>query len=76
MPISPRQQRVFNFIKKYMESNTEPPTIAEIAGYFGYNSPATVHRILVILENEGMIRRTPLVSRGIEIVKQSMSIAV
>jgi repressor LexA len=70
MPISPRQQRVFNFIKGYTASNGYSPTIAEIQECFNYSSGATVHRILQILQNEGMIRRVKF-ARRIEIVKQA-----
>jgi repressor LexA len=71
MPISPRQQRVFNFIKGYIESNKQAPTIAEINKFFGYRSTSTGHRILQILETEGLIRRPKFKAwRGIEIVEQ------
>lgn len=69
MPISPRQQRVFNFIRGYIESNGHSPTIAEIGEHFNYSSPATVHRILQILRDAGMIARQRY-SRQIEIVAQ------
>lgn len=68
--ISPRQKRVFQFIKGYIDSNGKSPTIKEICEYFQYRSWATVHRIIVILENEGLIKRTPLIARGLEIVNQ------
>lgn len=66
--ISPRQKRVYEFIKGYIQSNEQAPTIIEICNRFGYRSPATSHRIVVILENEGLIKRTPLIARGLEIV--------
>lgn len=56
--ISPRQQRVFEFIKGYIQSNDQSPTVAEIKNRFGYRSPATAQRIIDILKQEGLITRT------------------
>ena len=70
MPITAKQRRVFEFIKRYVESNDEPPTIAEIGKHFQISSSASVHGILTALEREGLIKKTPNISRGIQIVKQ------
>jgi len=70
MPVTAKQRRVYEFIRRYIESNHEPPTIAEIGRQFQMSSSASVHAILVALEREGLIKRTPNVSRGIEIVQQ------
>ncbi|HEX5885953.1 MAG TPA: transcriptional repressor LexA [Pyrinomonadaceae bacterium] len=71
MPVTPKQRRVYEFIRRYKESNHEPPTIAEIGKQFQLKSSASVHAILVALEREGLIKRTPNVSRGIEIIQQN-----
>src|SRR5712692_4906481 len=70
MAITARQRRVFDYISRYVNAHQEPPTIAEIGRQFGMSSSASVHQILSILEKEGLIRRIPNVSRGIEIVQQ------
>ena len=70
MPVTAKQQRVFEFIRRYIESNHEPPTIAEIGRQFQMSSSASVHAILIALEREGLIKRIPNVSRGIQIVEQ------
>jgi repressor LexA len=69
MPVTAKQRRVYEFIKRYIESNDEPPTIAEIGKHFQISSSASVHGILSALEREGLIKRTPNISRGIEIIK-------
>ena len=71
MPITAKQRRVYEFIRGYIESNDEPPTIAEIGKHFQISSSASVHGILLALEREGLIKRTPNISRGIQIVKPS-----
>ena len=73
MPVTAKQRRIFEFIRRYVESNQEPPTIAEIGRQFQMRSSASVHAVLTALEREGLIKRIPNVSRGIEIVQQKES---
>ena len=63
------RDRIFEFIRGYIESNHEAPTIAEIQRRFQLSSTATVHAHLTALEREGRITKTPNVSRGIKIVE-------
>jgi repressor LexA len=69
MPVTARQRQVYEFIRDYLEANSQPPTIAEIGKQFQMTSSASVHSILSVLEREGLITRIPNVSRGIELVK-------
>ncbi len=62
------KQRVYNFIAGNIAVKGEAPTIAEIGKEFGFSSSGSVHQILVKLEHEGLIKRTPNIARGIEIV--------
>lgn len=71
MAITSRQRHVFEFIRRYIEANDQPPTIAEIGKQFQMTSPASVHSILSALEREGLIKRIPNVSRGIELIKSN-----
>jgi len=71
MPVTAKQRRIYDFIRRYMESNQEPPTMAEIGHQFQMRSSASVHGILSALEREGLIKRIPNVSRGIELVEQT-----
>lgn len=73
MPVTAKQRRIFEFIRRYVESNQEPPTIAEIGRQFQMRSSASVHAVLTALEREGLIKRIPNVSRGIEIIPQQES---
>ncbi len=70
MPVTARQRQVYDFICRYAEAHKLPPTIAEIGRQFHMTSSASVHGILSALEREGLIKRIPNVSRGIEIIKQ------
>lgn len=73
MAITARQRRVFDYIAHYFDTHQEAPTMAEIGRQFGMSSSASVHHIVSILEREGLIRRIPNVSRGIELVKEDAS---
>lgn len=76
MPITPRQQRIFNFIRGYIQSNGVAPTIAEIGRQFQIRSSASVHAVLAILEREGLIKKVPNVSRGIVLTGEPESAGV
>jgi repressor LexA len=69
MPITARQRRVLDYISRYFDMHKEAPTMAEIGRDLGMSSSASVHNVVSILEREGLIRRIPNVSRGIELVK-------
>jgi repressor LexA len=73
MPVTARQRQVYEFIRRYLEAQSQPPTIAEIGRQFQMTSSASVHSILSALEREGFIKRIPNVSRGIEVLKQEGS---
>lgn len=66
-----KQLRVFKFIKDYIASNEEAPTMAEIGEHFQMSSPASVHGVLKALERDRLITRVPNVSRGIRVVSET-----
>ena len=70
MPVSPRQRQIYDYLCRYIDAHRSAPTIAEIGAHFKLSSPSTVHHTLTALEREGLIRRIPNVSRGIEVVRQ------
>ena len=70
MPVTARQRQVFDFISRFNDTHKQPPTIAEIGKQFKMSSSASVHSILMALEREGLIKRIPNVSRGIELINQ------
>lgn len=73
MPVTQRQRQVYEFIRRFIEAHKQPPTIAEIGTQFKMTSSASVHSILSALEREGLIKRIPNVSRGIELTKPEVS---
>lgn len=65
--MSNKLAEVLDFIKNYPHPYS--PTVREIATGVGLNSPATVHRYLYLLEQQGYITHEPNCSRTIQVVK-------
>lgn len=70
MALTDQQQAVLQFLEQYITARGKSPTMAEIQHRFKFSSPSTVHHYLRKLEKAGNIRRTPNISRGIEIVSR------
>lgn len=71
MPVTPRQREVYDYLCRFIDAHGHAPTIAQIQLQFGLKAPSTVHQLLSALDREGLIKRTPNVSRGIEIVRRN-----
>ena len=69
--LSPRQQRILDFIKVFMDERQFPPTVRDIQAGCEVSSTSVVDYNLQILNNEGYLRRLPEVSRGIELLDGS-----
>jgi len=63
------QEKILNFLRNFLLEKGFPPTLREIASYFGLKGPKGPQKTLHILERKGYIRRTPGGSRAIEILK-------
>lgn len=65
--LSYRQQSILSFVRDFLDRKGYPPSIREIAQACHISSTSVVDYNLNILEREGYIRRSPVVSRGIEL---------
>ncbi|HVT38117.1 MAG TPA: transcriptional repressor LexA [Gemmatimonadaceae bacterium] len=68
MPLTKRQRQILDYLTSYGSQHGYAPSFEEIAGYFNYNSLATVHEHLSNLERKGYIKRSYNESRAIEIL--------
>lgn len=66
-PMTAKQQRIFDFIAKHIESKGYPPTIRDICRAFDIKSPNGVMCHLNALKAKGKINRNEKLSRGITI---------
>jgi repressor LexA len=61
------QKKILEFLIEQKVNRGFPPTLAEIARYFGYKNRATVQQHLQAIEKKGYLRRNRRLSRGIEL---------
>lgn len=64
--LSPKQERIINFIAEFLSDKGYPPTIRDIAAGCEISSTSVVAYNLGKLEQAGYIRRHSDISRGIE----------
>lgn len=68
--ITPLQRRVMLFIEAHQaRTGGVSPSIAEIARHLRYRSNNHAQRLLVGLEERGLIRRLPHAARAIEVLR-------
>src|SRR4030043_497589 len=66
--LSPKQGRILQFIRKFIDTRGYPPTVRDIVRGCKISSPSVVAYNLARLETAGYIRRHADISRGIELV--------
>jgi len=69
--LSSRQQSILQFIGEFVEERGYPPTVRDIQNACDISSTSVVDYNLNILQREGHIRRSPEISRGIELLGAS-----
>ena len=67
IPLTARQQEIWQFLVTYVDDHGYPPTVREIGQEVGLASPSTVHAHLANLERVGLIKRDPTKPRAIEL---------
>ena len=66
--LSERQERILHFTREFIEEQGYPPTVRDIQYACNISSTSVVDYNLNILQREGHIRRSPDISRGIEVL--------
>ena len=66
-----RQRQIMEYITETINKKGFPPTIREIGERFKFKSTNATRSILNALSKKGYIKRKPLISRGIELLKQA-----
>ena len=61
-----KQGQYLAFIHAYTLVNRRPPAEADLERFFGV-TPPTVHRMIIELEQRGLLRRLPRQPRSIEV---------
>lgn len=66
-----RQRQILEYISDMINKKGVPPTIREIGDKFRFKSTNATRSVLNALSKKGYIKRKPLVSRGIELLRQT-----
>lgn len=66
--LNPRQQEILEFVREYHLDRSYMPSVREIQAACDISSTSVVDYNLRILEREGFVRRSPDISRGLELV--------
>ena len=61
------QRQILDYLVERKAHNQLPPTLADIAEHFGYKNRATVQEHLQALAKKNFIKKSPKLSRGIEL---------
>lgn len=69
---SPKQEAILAYIRQFIDDFGYPPTVRQIQTALGISSTSVVDYNLNILEREGHVRRDPDISRGLEVVGESV----
>jgi repressor LexA len=70
--LSRRQQAILDFIERFTDERSYPPTIREIQEGLGISSTSVVDYNLNVLEQHNVIRRNRNISRGIELTARPL----
>tara|TARA_R110002020_G_scaffold162417_8_gene348064 strand:- start:100 stop:360 length:261 start_codon:yes stop_codon:yes gene_type:complete len=62
---TPKQKKVWDFIKDYFEDMEYPPTYAEIQEFMKFKSVSQVHHIVNQLKIKGYVTNLPGIARSI-----------
>src|SRR5918996_1016705 len=65
--LTPRQQRIVEFIRRTVLERGYPPTVREIGEAVGLTSSSSVHAQLANLQRKGLLRKDPAKPRAIEV---------
>jgi repressor LexA len=71
--LTSKQKEVLEAIRKYQGENGYPPTVRELAEMFGQTSTAGIHKILMLLQEKGVLKkREGGKSRSINVVDDNI----
>jgi repressor LexA len=65
--LTPRQQRILEYIRQTVQDRGYPPTVREIGEAVGLTSSSSVHAQLANLQRKGMLRKDASRPRAIEV---------
>jgi len=68
--LTPKQLKLFKFIKEYKSKNEIIPTFDEMKDFMNVKSKSGIYQMLGYLEWKGYIKKHPAHARAIQILKE------
>mgnify|MGYP001980696753 CR=1 FL=1 len=68
--LTPKQLKLFKFIKEYKSKNEIIPTFDEMKDFMNVKSKSGIYQMLGYLEWKGYIKKYPAHARAIQILKE------
>ncbi len=72
--LSPKQRRILEFLRQFLQAHSYPPSVRDIQKGCDISSTSVVDYNLRALQREGYLRRSPEVSRGIELLEGGLRV--
>lgn len=69
------QLKCLNFIRDFIDRHEYSPSLDEIATGIGQKNKSSIYRLVIALESQGKVTRTPHRDRTIQIVPESGPVA-
>jgi repressor LexA len=74
LPLTPKQQQIFDFVEERLAAAGASPTLEEICGRFKFKSPNAAREHLRLIEQKGYLKREPRRARGIRIGREDSAV--
>ena len=68
--LTPKQLKLFKYIKEYKKENEYMPTFREMCEYMNAKSTSSIAQMLGYIEWKGYIKRYPAHARAITIIRE------
>tara|TARA_R100001224_G_scaffold51570_1_gene29958 strand:+ start:50 stop:307 length:258 start_codon:yes stop_codon:yes gene_type:complete len=68
--LTPKQLKLFKYIKEYKKENEYMPTVREMCSYMNAKSTSSIAQMLGYIEWKGYIKRYPAHARAITILRE------
>lgn len=74
--LTPTQQRLAGFIRGFMERHGYSPSYSEMMDGVGVRGKSAIHRLLIALEERGVVRRRHGKARAIEMIDAPQPVSI
>lgn len=70
--LNEKEERVYNYIKKFIKKNSYPPAVRDILRDLDFKSTATVHAYIAKLVEKGYLKKDDQKTRALKLVESKL----